>query len=260
MLIADNISKMYGKHNALAGVSFELHHGQITALLGANGAGKSTLLHILVGLIPATSGNVSIDGLTVADARYRARVGFCPDDLPLPDLLTGQEYLDLVKGIRRLRVAPAAERDLLRGMRIDGAVDKLVGSYSHGMKRKLQVVASLLHRPPVLLMDEPFRGLDPESSAIVKNLLGSYAGQGHCVLVSTHDLLVAEQLCDQVVVIDQGQLVATGTVDDIRGVDDGASLESAFLGLTGLAASSETLSDTFFRGLGRLQSRRNGVR
>ncbi len=254
MLIAIDIDKTYGSHTVLHDVSFDIPRGQITGLLGPNGAGKTTLLHILVGLIEPTSGAVLLDGGERSAMDVTRHVGFCADDLPLPELLTGHEYLDMVRGIRELRRAPEAESRLLAGMRLEAAASRLIETYSHGMKRKLQLVAALLHSPRFLILDEPFRGLDPESSAIMKSLLRTYAGRGNGVLISTHDLLVAEQLCTGVLILREGRLLSSASAAELRRTDDGASLEESFLRLTGLDTSTERSAAIFFDGLDLLSA------
>jgi ABC-2 type transport system ATP-binding protein len=256
VLVVADICKSFGRHRVLTDIAFEVSRGQITGLLGPNGAGKSTLLHILVGLISPTSGTVFIDEGGTVTLDVASRIGFCADDLPMPDLLTGREYLDMVRGIRRLPRSREAEDRLLLGMRLTDASHRLIGTYSHGMKRKLQLVAALLHRPHFLVLDEPFRGLDPESSAIMKVLLQSYAKRGNAVLVSTHDLLVAEQLCSELVVLREGSVLATASVESLRVADAGASLEDSFLRMTGLLDSSVESSARFFEGLEMLSANR----
>jgi ABC-2 type transport system ATP-binding protein len=253
MLDVVDVTRDYGRSRVLDRVAFHARGGVMTGLLGPNGAGKSTLLHIVTGLLAPTSGTVRVDGSPVGSAEARGRLGFCSDDLPQPELLTGREYLDLVQGIRGLRVGDDTLHLLCTGMRLDGAIDRLIASYSHGMKRKLQLVAAVLHRPRVLVLDEPFRGLDPESSAIMKRLLRSYAADGAAVIVSTHDLLVAEQLCDDVVVLREGRVVLAGAVDELRGRGD-RSLEDRFLAATGLDAASEESATIFFEGLAGLRA------
>jgi len=249
MLTAFEISKSYGRTEVLHDISFDLADGRVTGLLGPNGAGKSTLLHILAGITRPTSGRVTFSSDDEVAVASRAELGFCADDLPLPELLTGREYLDLVAGVRGLDRQPDAESLLLEGMRLQDAANRLIGSYSHGMKRKLQLVAALLHSPRILVLDEPFRGLDPESAAIMKSLLRRYAELGNAVLVSTHDLLVAEQLCSEVLVVREGRLLANQSVASLREASVGASLEDSFLRLTGLSASSEESSAIFFDGI-----------
>ncbi|NEM92035.1 ABC transporter ATP-binding protein [Galbitalea soli] len=257
MLIAHHLTKSFGAQTVLRDVSFEVHPGRMTALLGPNGAGKSTLLHIVTGLLRQDSGVVLVEtqGGLVAD--FRDLIGFCPDDLPQAELLTGDELLDLTAGIRHRRRAPEAERALVEALHLDGAMDRLIGTYSHGMKRKLQLVTALLHSPRILILDEPFRGLDPESSAILKALLAVYAERGNAVLISTHDLLVAEQLCTEVLVLRDGELLdlSPGQESTAVGVPP-ETLEARFLRATGIDADAARARDRFFEGLDLLRDAR----
>jgi ABC-2 type transport system ATP-binding protein len=251
VLVIDELSKRYGRRLVLDSVSAEVPDGQITALLGPNGAGKSTMLHAIVGLLVPDHGGVSV---VRADGSLggAGEIGFCPDDLPMAELLTGNEYLELVKGVRRVHVRTVVQRSLLRGMRLDSARNALIGTYSHGMRRKLQLIAALLHAPSALVLDEPLRGLDPESASIMKHLLRRYADRGGAVLLSTHDLLAAEQLCDRVLVLDDGSLRAETDLDALRSGGSDGSLESGFLAVTGLANEVGHAADDFFAGLDAL--------
>lgn len=249
MLQIRDVSRRYGTRTVLSAVSADIGGGAVTGLLGPNGSGKSTLLHILVGLLTPTTGTVAVvDELGAASAaETRRRMGFCPDDLPQPDLLTAREYLDLVQGVRGIRVDEAAIHFMSAGLRLDEHLDSLVGTYSHGMKRKLQLIAALLHRPSVLILDEPFRGLDPESGAIVRTLITRYAEAGSAVLFSTHDIALAQRLCRDVIVLHDGLVRADGSVSEVIG--DHADLEASFLAQTGLDAVAQQAADDFFTGL-----------
>ncbi|OII33067.1 hypothetical protein BIU98_06340 [Curtobacterium sp. MMLR14_010] len=248
MLELHELTKRYGRRTVLHSVTATVPAGTITALLGPNGAGKSTLLHAINGLIPVDAGTVSVFDRKGEPASLRT-IGFCPDDLPMADLLTGMEYLDLVQGARRISVPERVMDRLLRGMRLSDAAHSLIDTYSHGMRRKLQLIAALLHDPNVLVLDEPIRGLDPESSAIMKQLLRRYAARGNAVLLSTHDLMVADQLCDRVLVLEHGRLRASGDLASIRGEAADGTLETSFLAMTGLAAEAGRAADDFFAGL-----------
>lgn len=250
MLLVDHVLKSYGPNPVLRNVSFEVDDGTMAALVGPNGAGKSTLLHILVGLLQADAGEVTLDGATHDSAQYRSQIGFCPDDLPQAELLTGREYLDMVIGIRRLKIPRTALTQMVEGMHLDTAIDRLIAEYSHGMKRKLQIIAALLHSPRLLILDEPFRGLDPESSAILKSLLRLYTSRGNTVLISTHDLLVADQMADDVLLLHAGSL--STRADLTTSTDSNESLEDSFLRVTGLGAQSEIAAENFFGGLDQL--------
>jgi ABC-2 type transport system ATP-binding protein len=255
MLIATDLSKTYGARAVLSGVSFQLDDGDLVALVGPNGAGKSSLLHIIVGLIAPSTGDVYASDGDHLVAAARGRIGFCPDDLPQAELLTGSEYLDMVAGIRGLRRVPEAERALVDGMRLTDSLDRLIATYSHGMRRKLQVVAALLHEPELLVLDEPFRGLDPESAAIVKTLLRVCTDRGSTVLVSTHDLLVAQELCDRVLVLREGTLVADASMREFETGSGAETLERSFERMTGIDVTAQQSSARFFEGLDLLASR-----
>lgn len=252
MLSAHEVVHAYGATAVLRDVSFDLEEGAITGLIGANGAGKSTLLHIIAGLVSPMGGAVILDETERRHPRFADHIGFCPDDLPQVELLTGREYLALTAGLRRLPYNREAEAELLEGLRLQDAADRLVCTYSHGMKRKLHLIAALLHLPAVLILDEPFRGLDPESSAIMKGLLDRYAQQGNTVLVSTHDLLIAEQICDRVLVLGNGTILADAPVGALHAHSEGETLETAFLRLTGLDTSTVGSERQFFSGLAKL--------
>ncbi|HWH26795.1 MAG TPA: ABC transporter ATP-binding protein [Pseudolysinimonas sp.] len=247
MLEIDSLRKSYGAREVLDSVSMSVPMGSVTGLLGPNGSGKSTLLHIVVGLIKATSGRVTFGDLPASDSAVRRAIGFCPDDLPLPELLTAREYLTLIEGIRGMRSNEVAIDYMSSGLRIAAHLDALVGTYSHGMKRKLQLIAALLHRPTLLILDEPFRGLDPESGAIMRTLVTRYAAEGNAVLISTHDLALAGRLCRNVVVLQDGQVRASGELAHVVGTH--ADLESSFLAYTGLDVEAEDAADEFFAGL-----------
>jgi ABC-2 type transport system ATP-binding protein len=236
----DGISKAYGEHLALVGVSARAAAGEVLGVLGPNGAGKSTLLHCLVGLIQPSQGSFTVseadgrDGVASVHALTSDRVGFAPDDLPMPDLLTGREYLDLVASLRGVRMSADSLHDYAAGVRLEGHLDALIGGYSHGMRRKIALLGALLHRPDVLVLDEPLRGLDPESGAVVTALITTYRAAGKVVIVSTHDMRMAEDLCDRVLILDHGEQVAHATPEELCTRTGTAALADAFLTLTHL--------------------------
>jgi ABC-2 type transport system ATP-binding protein len=254
VLNVDTVTKTYRSRAVLDRVTLQAEPGAVTGLLGPNGAGKTTLVHLIAGLARATSGRITIDGEPVRSAVVRRAIGFCPDDLPMPDLLTAREYLALVQGARRIAPSAVGIRMMADGLRIGRHLDALVGTFSHGMKRKLQLVAALLHAPRVLLLDEPFRGLDPESSTIMRALVSRYAEAGNLVLVSTHDLALAQRLCGRVVVLGDGAVRAAGDVASVVGGH--RDLEASFLARTGLDADLERATVQFFLGLDLVSGRR----
>lgn len=231
-LSVDNLSKTYGKHVALSRCSFRISAGRVHGLLGPNGSGKSTALHIIAGIIAATSGNVTICGVNVKEKASRLAMGFAPDDLDLPTYLTGTEFLELHHSLRECddggRAAALSER-----LGLDDALSHLVSSYSHGMKRKLQIIAALMHDPTLVVFDEPFRGLDPHAANALRYLLAELRRAGAAVLIATHDMLRAERDCDEVTILHQGGTVADGAPAEL--IDNsapGGSLEDVFLSLT----------------------------
>lgn len=221
-------------------VSMRATAGRITALVGPNGSGKSTLLHTVLGMIRPRDGEVLLDGTPMVD-QMSSRVGFCADDLPVPELLTGLEYVETMALLRSVAVDRAEILEYFAALRMADAAGDLVGSYSHGMKRKVQLVANVLHRPSLLILDEPFRGLDPETAALLRRVLTETAANGRAILVSTHDLGAVESFCHDVVVLSQGQVVLDDRVETLRAAAQGSDtfLEDAFLDVTGLRDNVE---------------------
>jgi ABC-2 type transport system ATP-binding protein len=250
MITFSAVTKRYGGRTVLDSIDAEVRPARVTALLGPNGSGKSTLLHSLVGLVSPTSGEVLVGTSEATRPEARRRLGFCPDDLPMPDLLTAREYLDLVQGARGVDVDAEALLGFASGLRLEEHLDALVGTYSHGMKRKLQLIAALLHEPDVLVLDEPFRGLDPESGAIMRALVTRVAAAGRTVLISTHDIALAQRLAHDVLVLQDGRLILSGATDEVVGAH--ADLETSFLVATGLDAVAALAVDEFLESLDRL--------
>ena len=226
----DRVSHRYGSHAALTDVRARVAPGRITCLLGPNGAGKSTLVHCIVGLITPTEGTVTVDGEIAGSRNACEEIGFVYDDLPLPVNLTGREALALLQASHREWDVSLVDQltDLLG---LGEALDRLVAEYSHGMKRKLQVIGSLGHRPTVWVLDEPFRGLDPVATSVLSHLITEFARTG-TVLIATHDLLRAQQLAADVLVVDGGRLVGAGPLEEV--LDGEADLSRRYLVLTGL--------------------------
>jgi ABC-2 type transport system ATP-binding protein len=233
------VGKRYGKQVALSDFSLRLEAGKIYGLLGPNGSGKTTGLHILTGLLTPTEGSVLIGGVPISEKRSRDLYGFAPDDLPLPVALTGQEYLEFHHAMRRRKDGPRA-RELADLFGLTDDLDKQVGQYSHGMRRKLQVIAALSHEPQIVILDEPFRGLDPDAAAALRDVLAGFSRSGRTVLIATHDLLRAERECDDVTILANGRVVAAGPPRRLLAEHGGTTdLESLFMVVTGLGEASE---------------------
>lgn len=222
-------------------VTFHAGRGEITALVGPNGSGKTTLLHTLLGLLPRRSGQALLNGISL-DTQVASMVGFCADDLPMPHLLTGLEYVESMAGLRSLPVDRAKTLEYFVALRMETAVHSLIGNYSHGMKRKVQLIANILHQPSLLVLDEPFRGLDPETAALLRRVLQETARRGRIILVSTHDLGAVSSFCDRVVVISDGRLVLNSSIQLLKDGAEGSAtfLEDVFLDVTGLRDDVES--------------------
>lgn len=242
VLSAEALSKRYGARTVLDDVSIEVRRGRIHGLLGPNGSGKTTALHIVTGLIRPDRGRVRVLGIDGQDKASREEVGFAPDDLPLPGALTGREFL-LFHDALRGRDDSARAAVLTEMLGISGDLDTPVAEYSHGMQRKLQLVAAVMHEPAVLILDEPFRGLDPDAARGVRRLLLAYADGGRAVLVATHDMLRAERDCDEVTILDHGAVVAAGAADRLMAEASCGSLEDVFLHVTGRADDADARAD-----------------
>ena len=231
------VRKCYGETVAVEGLDLAVHAGEILGFLGPNGAGKTTTIKMLVGLVFPASGTALIDGHDVHRDPIRAkrRLGYVPDHPSLPDRLTAHDLLEMVAGLQRLEPAAAAARaaHLLALFGLDAWADRLIGGYSLGMRQKIALAAALMHEPAALVLDEPLVGLDPPAVRLIKDLLRSLARRGAAILISTHLLEVAERLCDRVVILDRGRLVAAGTFEALRAGHADESLEDVFLRLTG---------------------------
>lgn len=237
ILRVDEVTKRYGSTTVLGAFSLEVHAGEVHGLLGPNGSGKSTALHVISGLIPADDGEVTIEGVSIDLKRSRRHLGFAPDDLPLPTTLSGAEYLDFHAAMRRSD-DHVRRASLASALGMQSSLHRSVGEYSHGMKRKIQLIAATVHGPELVILDEPFRGLDPDAGVVLRHLVRHIASSGRAVLVATHDMLRAERDCDTVTILHAGTTVAQGSPSDLM-VEAGAdSLESVFMERTGLRAAN----------------------
>jgi ABC-2 type transport system ATP-binding protein len=239
MLQIKGVSKSYlkGSVKAVDQVDMEVRAGEIFGFLGPNGAGKTTTIKMVVGLLKPDSGRITVDGVDAwgDPIAAKSRIGYVPDEPNLYDKLTGLEYLNFIGDVFRVPSEVRGRRvaDLLETFELAGAVGDLVGSYSHGMKQKLAVIAAMMHEPSLFILDEPMTGLDPRSSHVLKELMRQHCDRGRAVFFSTHILEVAERLCDRLAIINHGKIIATGTMDELRGQAAGEkSLEEIFLGLT----------------------------
>ena len=240
-----NLVKRFGEKVAVNDVSFDVRAGEIFGFLGPNGAGKTTTIKMIVGLLQPTSGNVKVRGYDVQQqpSLAKAASGYVPDSPNLYAKLTGRELLRFVADLYDLDQQMVARRidDLLRMFDLMAAADDTIDSYSHGMQQKTSLAAALMHDPKVLVLDEPTVGLDPKSARLIKDILRQMAERGTAVFLSTHILEIAERMCDRIGIINQGKLIATGTMGELRTLDktETASLEDIFLSLTGGSEEAE---------------------
>ncbi len=232
-----SLHKTYGTTHAVRDLNLSVQPGEIFGLLGPNGAGKTTTFKMIVGLLQPTSGNVQIGGVDIAKRPLDAKrqLGFVPDTPLLYEKLTATEFLLFVADLYDVERAAASRRaaELLRLFDLEKNADDLIDSFSHGMKQKTALAGALIHDPKLLILDEPTVGLDPKSARLIKDILRQLSERGVSVLLSTHILEIAERMCDRIGIISKGELIAVGTMDELRGGAGDSSLEDIFLGLTG---------------------------
>ncbi|MGD0807954.1 MAG: ABC transporter ATP-binding protein [Anaerolineales bacterium] len=239
-----NLVKQFGDKAAVNNISFDVRGGEVFGFLGPNGAGKTTTIKMIVGLLQPTSGDVKVAGYDVQTQPMQAKAvsGYVPDTPNLYMKLSAREFLRFVGDLYEMKRGKAEERidELLRLFDLTDVRDDLIDSYSHGMKQKTALAAALIHDPKVLVLDEPTVGLDPKSARLIKDILRQLADRGAAVFLSTHILEIAERMCDRIGIIDHGNLVAVGTMDELRSMGkSGSSLEDIFLALTGGAEEAE---------------------
>lgn len=234
MLKIENLTKRYGDKSAVNNLTLEIADGEICAFIGHNGAGKTTTLKACMGILSFDEGNIYIDGTSVLEdpMTTKKNTAYIPDNPDLYDFMSGVKYLNFVADVY--------------GVDTDGRNDKIfsladkfgltqdlaqpISAYSHGMKQKLAIIAAWLHSPKLIIMDEPFVGLDPKASYILKEMMREHCERGGSIFFSTHVLAVAEKLCDKVAIIKDGVLVISGDMNEVLGND---SLENVFLELEG---------------------------
>src|SRR6266487_150274 len=243
MITTVNLAKRYGHLVAIKNLNLHIAQGEFFGFLGPNGAGKTTTIKILIGLLRPTAGAARIGGHDIQREPIAAKslIGYVPDQPYLPEKLTAREFLEFIAGLYQLDRTLARRRgeELLKLFDLSDRADDLVGGYSHGMRQKTALAGALLHNPKAFFLDEPTVGLDPRSARLIKDILREVAERGTAVFMSTHILEIAERMCDRVAIISGGQVVATGTMDELRAGRTGESLEDIFLELTGGAEEAE---------------------
>ncbi len=239
MIRLAKLKKNYGDFAALRGIDLEVRRGSLFGLLGPNGAGKTTALRIIAGILQPTAGRVIVAGHDVQrdPERAKSKLGFIPDRPFVYDKLTGQEFLKFVAGLWGQDGAEVDRRidELLNLWELTDWRDELLETYSHGMRQKIIISSALIHKPDVIIVDEPMVGLDPKAARILKDLFRGFVKRGGTILMSTHTLEVAEVLCDSIAIIQNGLIRAQGSMEDLRAEAEAgeAGLEEIFLKLTG---------------------------
>ncbi len=247
MIRLNDLTKRYGSFTAVNHINLSVAAGELFGFLGPNGAGKTTTLRMIAGILQPTGGLVTIGGEDISEnpLAAKAKLGYIPDRPFVYDKLTGAEFLRFVAALygqdgdrveRRLN-------ELLELFELAPWRDELTEAYSHGMRQKLIIASALVHRPEVVVVDEPMVGLDPRSAKLLKALFREFVDRGGTIFMSTHTLEVAEAMCDRIAIIQEGNIVACGTMDELRAqTAEGLSLEELFLQLTGGAESRELSS------------------
>ncbi len=234
MLKIEHLTKIYGDKRAVDDLSLEIKAGEIYGFIGHNGAGKTTTIKAVCGILGFEQGEIFIDGKSVKKDPMACKkiTAYIPDNPDLYDYMTGMQFLNFTADIfevdketRQQKIAEYAEK-----FELTNDLSQPLSAYSHGMKQKLAIISALIHSPKLIIMDEPFVGLDPKASHIVKQIMREMCDKGCAIFFSTHVLEVAEKLCDKVAIIKQGRLIKSGTMEEVRG---DSSLESVFLELEG---------------------------
>ena len=234
MLNIEHLTKAYGEKKAVDNLSLHIAPGEIYGFIGHNGAGKTTTLKSVVGILQFDAGEITIDGISIKEnpLECKRRFAYIPDNPDLYDYMTGIKYLNFIADIfgvganeRQARIRKYAD-----AFELTDDLAQPIAAYSHGMKQKLAIIAAWLHEPKLILMDEPFVGLDPKASHLLKEMMREVCDEGGAIFFSTHVLEVAEKLCDKVAIIKSGRLIRSGTMEEVKGDE---SLEDVFLELEG---------------------------
>ncbi len=234
MLKIEHLTKTYGEKKAVDDLSLHIEPGEIYGFLGHNGAGKTTTLKSVAGILTFDSGEITVNGCSIKTDPIgcKSRIAYIPDNPELYDFMTGRGYLSFIADIFKVDEKKRGERieryaDLFG---LTAELDQSIAAYSHGMKQKLAIISAWLHEPQLIIMDEPFVGLDPKASHTLKGMMREVCDSGSAIFFSTHVLEVAEKLCDRAAIIKGGRLIRSGKMEEIRG---DSSLEEVFLELEG---------------------------
>ena len=236
MLNIQHLTKVYGEKKAVDDLSLHIAPGEIYGFIGHNGAGKTTTLKSVAGILPFDEGEITIGGLSMKRDPLicKRQMAYIPDNPDLYDFMTGIQFLNFIADIFAVPADVRQERirEYAGRFELTGDLAQPIAAYSHGMKQKLAIISAWLHQPKLILMDEPFVGLDPKAAHLLKGMMRELCDEGGAIFFSTHVLEVAEKLCDKVAIIKGGRLIRSGTMEEVKGDD---SLEEVFLELEGEA-------------------------
>lgn len=234
MLKIEGLTKIYGDKKAVDNLTLHIQPGEVYGFIGHNGAGKTTTLKSIVGILKFESGQITIDGTSVVEdpLECKKKIAYIPDNPDLYEYMSGSKYLNFVADIFQISKEERDEKIQKYGdiFEMTDHLAEPIASYSHGMRQKLAIISAWLHAPKLILMDEPFVGLDPKAAHLLKKMMREHCEKGGAIFFSTHVLEVAEKLCDKVAIIKNGQLIKAGTMEEVKGDD---SLEEVFLELEG---------------------------
>lgn len=242
-----NLTKKYGSLTAVNNLNLEIEKGEIFGFLGPNGAGKTTTIKLLSGLLKPTSGTAKILGfdIQVNPIEAKSYIGLIPDEPNIYEKLTGREFLRFMGNIFKVENTVIVKKttELLKIFDLQDRADELIQVYSHGMKQKIAIAGALIHSPKIIIFDEPTIGLDPKSARTIKDILKYRAESGDCIFMSTHILEIAERMCDRIGIINNGNLIAVGNMDELRHLSKSGkyNLEEIFLELTNAEENSELI-------------------
>ena len=239
------IAKRYADIVAVDYIDLDIKYGEILGLLGPNGSGKSTTLKMILGIVKPDSGSLKVLGINAEDdpVAIKRSVGYVPESPRIYEFLTGLEYLDFIGDVYGINALDKKTRieEYLEALDLEGREGDMISSYSQGMKQKIALISAFLHKPKLLILDEPLNSLDPKSARIVKDLLRELAAKGVTTILSTHVLEIAQAMCDRIAILHEGKILALGTMEELRKKAQlpGSDLEDVFLKLTGTEAIKE---------------------
>lgn len=230
MLRIENLTKKFGDKKAVDSLSLHIEPGEIYGFIGHNGAGKTTTIKSIVGILKFDEGEILVDGMSVKEnpIECKKKIAYIPDNPDLYEFMTGISYLNFIADIYNVSSQDRTERIKKYGdlLELTDDLAQPISAYSHGMKQKLAIISAWIHNPKLIIMDEPFVGLDPKSSHILKEMMRDVCDKGGAIFFSTHVLEVAEKLCDKIAIIKNGQLIKSGTMEEVKGDE---YLEAVFL-------------------------------